>query len=194
VRVFRNHDGATTSLTRGAFQPRLHRRWALFVSPLDRLLRREAPAREVFSDAATTSLTRGVDEAHHIIVAAEVVNTSSDVQQLPMVLEAVKAHTESDAQQVLADAGYRSEAVMAELAQSLPCTELVIALGREGKEQARPTDAQRYPYTVAMQAKLQTDKARLPQAQMDCRAAQRLDQERAGVQAVQHAGIKEGTG
>ena len=34
------------------------------------------------------------------------------------------------------------------------------ALGREGKSQARPTDAQRYPHTVAMQAKLQTDKGK----------------------------------
>lgn len=72
-----------------------------------------------------------VDEAAHITVAAEVVNTSLDVQQLPTVLAAVKAHTES-----------------------------VIALGREGKEQARPTDAQRYPHTVAMQAKSQTNKGK----------------------------------
>jgi IS5 family transposase len=93
-------------------------------------------------------------------VAAEVVNTSSDVQQLPMVLAAVRAHTQSDAQQVLADAGYRSEEVMAKLALSLPETELVIALGREGKQQARPTDAQRYPHTVAMQAKFQTDRGK----------------------------------
>ena len=59
-----------------------------------------------YSDNAQTA----VDEAAHITVAAEVVNTSLDVQQLPTVLAAVKAHTES-----------------------------VIALGREGKEQARPT-------------------------------------------------------
>ncbi len=51
-----------------------------------------------------------VDETAHIIVATEVVNASSDVQQLPMVLNAVKAHTGAQAAQVLADAGYRSEA------------------------------------------------------------------------------------
>ena len=34
-----------------------------------------------------------VDEAEHIIVLAEVANTSSDVQQLLMVLDALKAHT-----------------------------------------------------------------------------------------------------
>jgi len=43
-----------------------------------------------------------------------------------MVLLAVKAHTGAQAGKVLADAGYRSEAVMAELEQSQPDTELVI--------------------------------------------------------------------
>ena len=101
-----------------------------------------------------------VDEAAHIIVAAEVVNTSSDVQQLPMVLAAVKTHTGSAAGQVLADAGYRSEAVMAELAQTQPHTELVIALGREGKALVKPKDARRYPHTVAMAAKFETEQAK----------------------------------
>jgi transposase len=102
-----------------------------------------------------------VDEAAHIIVAAEVVNTSSDVQQLPMVLSAVQANTGSTAAQVLADAGYRSEAVMAELAITQPNTELVIALGREGKVLAKPRDAQRYPHTVAMAAKFETEQGKI---------------------------------
>jgi hypothetical protein len=34
-------------------------------------------------------------------------------------------------------------------------TELVIALGREGKVLAKPWDAQRYPHTVAMAAKFE---------------------------------------
>jgi len=101
-----------------------------------------------------------VDEAAHIIVAAEVVNTSSDVQQLPKVLDAVKAETGQQAQQVLADAGYRSEAVMAELAHKLPQTDLVIALGREGKQHTQPPDARRYPHTLAMRAKLQTEQGK----------------------------------
>jgi hypothetical protein len=95
-----------------------------------------------------------------VIVTAEVVNTSSDVHQLPMVLDAVRSHTGAQASQVLADAGYRSEAVMGLLAQSQPDTELVIALGREGRAQARPTDAQRYPHTLAMQAKLHTEQGK----------------------------------
>ena len=126
-----------------------------FTDPESRIMKRAGGGFDYCFNAQTA-----VDETAHIIVAAEVVNTSSDVQQLPMVLAAVKAHTESDAQQVLADAGYRSEAVMAALAQALPDTELVIALGREGKQQAKPTDAKAYPHTVAMQAKFQTHKGK----------------------------------
>lgn len=101
-----------------------------------------------------------VDEANHIIVAAEVVNTSSDVHQLAPVLTAVHSSTQAAPQQVLADAGYRSEEEMAKLGTSKPEIELVIALGREGRQQAKPIDADRYPHTVAMQAKFQTDKGK----------------------------------
>lgn len=62
---------------------------------------------------------------------------------------------------MLADAGYRSEVVMAELATTQPDTELVIALGREGKVLARPRDAQRYPQTVAMVAKFETAQGKI---------------------------------
>jgi IS5 family transposase len=78
-----------------------------------------------------------------------------------MVLNAVKAHTGQQAVQVLADAGYRSEAVMAELAISQPDTELVIALGREGKVLVKPRDEKRYPHTTAMAAKFETAQGRL---------------------------------
>jgi IS5 family transposase len=126
-----------------------------FTDPESRIMKRAGGGFDYCYNAQT-----GVDEAAHIIVAAEVVNTSSDVHQLPMVLDAVQSHTGLQASQVLADAGYRSEAVMNELAQSQPDTELVIALGREGKAQSKPTDAQRYPHTVAMQAKLQTERGK----------------------------------
>ena len=109
-----------------------------FTDPQARIMKRAGGGFDYSYNAQTA-----VDEAAHIIVAAEVVNTSSDVQQLPMVLKAVKEHTGASAAQVLADAGYRSEAVMAELAMTQPDTELVIALGREGKVLAKPRDVQR---------------------------------------------------
>ena len=127
-----------------------------FTDPESRIMKRAGGGFDYAYNAQTA-----VDERAHIIVAAEVVNTSSDVQQLPMVLAAVKTHTGSAAGQVLADAGYRSEAVMAELARTQPDTELVIALGREGKVLAKPRDAKRYPHTVAMAAKFETEQGKL---------------------------------
>ena len=126
-----------------------------FTDPESRIMKRARGGFDYAYNAQTA-----VDETAHIIVAAEVVNTSSDVQQLPMVLAAVKTHTGSAAGQVLADTGYRSEAVMAELVQTQPHTELVIALGREGKALAKPRDAKRYPHTVAMAAKFDTEQAK----------------------------------
>lgn len=126
-----------------------------FTDPQSRIMKRAGGGFDYSYNAQTA-----VDETAHIIVAAEVVNTSSDVQQLPMVLSAVKANTGTSAAQALADAGYRSEAVMAELAQTQPDTELVIALGREGKVLTQPRDAQRYPHTVAMAAKFETEQGK----------------------------------
>ena len=126
-----------------------------FTDPESRIMKRAGGGFDYSFNAQTA-----VDETAHIIVAAEVVNTSSDVQQLPAVLDAVKANTGAVPSQVLADAGYRSEAVMAELAATQPDTELVIALGREGKALAKPRDANRYPHTVAMAAKFETERVK----------------------------------
>ncbi len=71
--------------------------------------------------------------------------------------ERLRASLDSDAAQVLADAGYRSEAVFEQL-RDHP-SELVVALGREGKEQVA-IDSNKYPRTATMAAKLQTDQAK----------------------------------
>jgi transposase/IS5 family transposase len=126
-----------------------------FTDPESRIMKRAGGGFDYSYNAQTA-----VDETAHIIVAAEVLNTSSDVHQLVPVLEAVKANTKADPKQVLADAGYRSEEEMAKLAKQLPETELVIALGREGKILAKPRDAQRYPHTVAMAAKFETEQGK----------------------------------
>ena len=127
-----------------------------FTDPESRIMKRAGGGFDYSFNAQTA-----VDETAHIIVAAEVVNTSSDVQQLPMVLDVVKANTGAAPAQVLADAGYRSEAVMALLAKEQPATELVIALGREGKMLAKPRDEKRYPHTTAMAAKFETEQCKL---------------------------------
>ena len=127
-----------------------------FTDPESRIMKRAGGGFDYSFNAQTA-----VDGAAHIIVAAEVAGTSSDVQQLPVVLNAVKANMGASPGQVLADAGYRSEAVMAQLAIEQPGTELVIALGREGKTLARPRDEKRYPRTTAMAAKFETEQCKL---------------------------------
>lgn len=98
-----------------------------------------------------------VDETAHIVVAAELTHVAADCGELPGMLNAVKANLHADASQVLADAGYRSEAIFEQLSESP--TELVVALGRVGIEQVA-IDCEKYPRTAAMAAKLQTDEAK----------------------------------
>lgn len=120
-----------------------------FTDPDSRVMKRAGGGFDYSYNAQTA-----VDETAHIIVAAELTNMAADSGELPGMLDAVRANLDADASCVLADAGYRSEAVFEQL-KDHP-TELVVALGREGKEQVQ-IDASKYPCTAAMAAKLQTD-------------------------------------
>ena len=62
-----------------------------FTDPQSRIMKRAGGGFDYSYNAQTA-----VDETAHIVVAAEVVNTSSDVPQLVPVLVAVKANTEAD--------------------------------------------------------------------------------------------------
>lgn len=123
-------------------------------------------ARESFTDTDSRIMKRAgggydyaynahtaVDEKAQIVVAAELNKNAADSDRLPMLLQAVKANLGKDADQVLADARFRSEAVFEQL-KDCP-SELIVALGREGK-QAVAIDAQKYPRTAAMDARLKT--------------------------------------
>ena len=89
-------------------------------------------------------------------MAAELINNASDVHELPKMLEAVKDVLGTYPEQTLADAGYRSEAVFKALNER---TELVVAIGREGKSH-RPINTDSLPLTTAMVAKMKTAEAR----------------------------------
>lgn len=123
-----------------------------FTDPDSRIMKRSGGGFDQSYNAQTA-----VDETAHIIVAAEVTNIAADSGQLPVMLQAVHATLGALPEQTLADAGYRSEAVLELLGQSE--TELIIALGREGKEQVQ-INAQEYPRTAAMQEKLLTEEGR----------------------------------
>lgn len=91
-----------------------------------------------------------VDEAAHLIVAAELGNSAADSSQLPTVLAAVLRDAGADPKQVLADAGYRSEATFEQLREHP--AELIVALGREGKQDVK-IDASKRPLCAAMAEK-----------------------------------------
>jgi transposase len=123
-----------------------------FTDPDSRIMKRSGGGFDASYNAQTA-----VDEAAHIIVAAELTNCASDAGELPTMLRAVQDNLGSLPEQALADTGYKSEAVFEALAGS-GC-DLVVSLGREGK-QALSFDPERSPHTAAMAAKLQTDEAR----------------------------------
>lgn len=119
-----------------------------FTDPDSRIMKRAGGGFDASYNAQTA-----VDDTAHIIVAAELGNNAADVGQLVAMLQAVKDNTGQAPRQALADAGYRSEQNFEVLADSP--TELVVAVGREGKHSAQ-IDAKSNPHTVAMAAKLQT--------------------------------------
>ncbi len=123
-----------------------------FTDPDSRIMKHAGGSFEQSYNAHTA-----VDATHQIIVAAELTNNAADSARLPPLLQAVAANTGTLPQQALADAGFRSEATLATVAD-LPC-EVIVALGREGRDQA-VIDADKYPHTAAMAAHLQTPAAK----------------------------------
>jgi transposase len=122
-----------------------------FTDPDSRIMQRAGGGFDPAYNAQTA-----VDDTAHIIVAAELVNCAADAGELPKMLQAVKDNVGAYPEQTLADAGYRSEAVFEELADH---TDLVVAIGREGKKHVG-INAASLPRTAAMAAKMQSDEGR----------------------------------
>jgi transposase len=123
-----------------------------FTDPDSRIMKHAGGSFEQSYNAHTA-----VDAVHQIIVAADLTHNAADSDRLSPLLQAVAANTGTLPQQALADAGFRSEAALAKVA-GLPC-EIIVALGREGREQAA-IDTDQYPHTAAMVARLQTPAAK----------------------------------
>lgn len=119
-----------------------------FTDPDSRIMKHSGGAFEQSYNGQTA-----VDAEHQIIVAVRLSDNAADSGQLPAMLEAVKCNLGTLPARAVADAGYRSETTLEELAEC-PC-EVIVALGREGRENAK-IDAQRYPHTAAMAARLQS--------------------------------------
>jgi transposase len=123
-----------------------------FTDPDSRIMKRAGGGFEASYNAQTA-----IDDAAHIIVAAELTNCASDAGELPTMLRAVRDDLGRLPKQVLADTGYKSEAVF-EAWAGTGC-DLVVALGREGKRVLN-FDPERSPRTAAMAVKLQSDAGR----------------------------------
>lgn len=119
-----------------------------FTDPESRIMKRAGGGFDYCYNAQAA-----VDDTAHIIVAAELTNSGADSRQLPAVLEAVKQNTGADPQQVLADAGYRSEAVLETLCDHP--AQIIVALGREGKKEVGINPHTR-PLTAAMAEKFKS--------------------------------------
>jgi transposase len=119
-----------------------------FTDPESRIMKRAGGGFDYAYNAQTA-----VDDTAHIIVAAELTDSAADSGQLPTVLAAVTHSTGCHPKQVVADAGYRSEAVLELLCQHP--SELIIALGREGKNELG-IDAKQRPRCAAMAEKFKS--------------------------------------
>lgn len=120
-----------------------------FTDPDSRIMKRAGGGFDASYNAQTA-----VDEAAHIVVAAELTNVGSDAAELPKMLASIKSNLGQAPRQVLADTGYRSEAVFEQLADSE--TEIVVSMGREGKQQVK-FHHDRKPYSAAMATKVQSE-------------------------------------
>lgn len=122
-----------------------------FTDPESRIMR---TAGKAFEQCFNTQIA--VDDAHQIIVAGVVTQSSNDCGQLLPVLKTSIENTNIVAERVLADAGYKGESVFAELgAMNI---DACIAVGREGKGAKPPKKEQ--PLTAAMRIKLKTKEGR----------------------------------
>jgi transposase/transposase InsO family protein len=119
-----------------------------FTDPESRIMKRAGGGFDYCYNAQAA-----VDDTAHIIVAAELTNSGADSRQLPAVLAAVRETIGSDPDQVLADAGYRSEAVFETLCDHP--AELIVALGREGRKDVI-INAKKRPLTAAMAEKFKS--------------------------------------
>jgi len=122
-----------------------------FTDPQSRIMKHASGAYEQSYNGHTA-----VDAAHQIIVAAELGSNAADNHGLPILLDAVQKNLGRLPEQVLADAGFRGEAVFDAVSQK-PC-EVIVALGREGRAQAT-VDPDQYPRTAEMAKRLLTESA-----------------------------------
>ncbi len=123
-----------------------------FTDPQSRIMKTSTEGFQQSYNAQTA-----VDDENQIVVGASVGAGANDVEQLLPMLDAVEETLRAKPEEVLADAGYVSEANLRELEERGIAG--YVALGREGKKQAAVDPATR-PATDRMKKKLETEAGR----------------------------------
>ena len=123
-----------------------------FTDPQSRIMKTSS---EGFQQCYNAQLA--VDDAHQLIVAAEVTANASDQGQLLRRLDEVKAAYGAVPERVLADAGYCNERDLSALEDR--GVDGCVALGREGKK-AADADAEAHPAKARMAEKLAGEESR----------------------------------
>ena len=123
-----------------------------FTDPQSRIMKTSTEGFQQSYNAQTA-----VDDAHQIVVGADVGAEANDVEQLLPMLDAVEETLGAPPAEVLADAGYASEANLRGLEERGIAG--YVALGREGKKRAAVDPAKR-PATDRMKKKLATEAGR----------------------------------
>ena len=120
-----------------------------FTDPESRIMKSKGGFEQCYNTQAA------VDEQTQIIVAADVTNNAADNGQLLGMVDEVEENLGRRPEQVVADAGYKSE----DNFEGLETRKIdgYIALGREGSE---PDQAAKLPATARMSRKLATDEGR----------------------------------
>jgi IS5 family transposase len=123
-----------------------------FTDPESRIMKRGSSGFEQCYNAQIA-----VDETQRLIVATEVTQSASDVEQLIPLLDEVKKNTGQEVAHCLADAGYRSESNLQALEDRK--IEGFVAMGRE-KDGAEKRASPELPATQRMAQKIRTQRGR----------------------------------
>ena len=158
-----------------------------FTDPDSRIMKRAGGGFDAGYDAQTA-----VDERARIIVAAELSDYAAGVGQLVPMLGAVKTNTGRDPRQALASTGRCGLRQRAELPSAGPITDRVGGgHGRRGqalrRDRRREEPAHGRDGRDGRQATDRRRQGSVQKAQMDRRAAQRVDQERVRTPPIQPA-------
>ncbi len=99
-----------------------------------------------------------VDAKHGIIIGGDVSQSAADVHSFMPLIDGIQETFGTLPDEALADAGYRSEDNLSDLAER--GVDAYVAMGREGKAERAAAKRKKAPATAAMREKMRTPEGR----------------------------------